>query len=293
MSDLYIEYSGNCIRMLQVENNSVKFADQLEYVDARYFYLEPKINHKKINEVSELILNNLKRNNIFTDNIKFVLDSRLAYISCIPLDYTDEVENINSSLIWEVSNFFPENYKNYKVTYQRIVHENKELDHLGNTLIIAYHKNIAEITKRISEISSLKISNINFDVFSACSYISQISPRNFAALGCKKDRLDLSVYINGKISFFLPVYVKDNIKDVLQTEIYRILKLNGYEEVQDIFLYGDDVCPKILNLLEGFNWKFKYNLTDPFNDYSAEALIYDGRVEPLKPFSFTSLFGLK
>lgn len=280
--------------MLQIENNAVKFADQLEFVDARYFYLEPKINLKKINEVTELIINNLKRNNIFTDNIKFVLDSRLAYISCIPLDYTDEVENINSSLIWEVSNFFPENYKNYKVTYQKITRGNSELDHLGNTLIIAYHKNIAEITKRISEISSLKISNINFDVFAAGAYITQMTNGNFAALGCKKDRLDLSVYLNGKISFFLPVYVKDNAKDILHSEIYRILKLTGYEEIQDIYLYGDDVCPKTLNLLDGFNWKHKCILTDPFNDYSVDySLLFDGRTEPLNSFSFTPLFGLK
>lgn len=293
MSDLYIEYSGNYIRMLQIENNVVKFIDQLEFVDSRYFYLEPKINHKKINEVTELILNNLKRNNLFTDNIKFVLDSRLAYISCIPLDYSDEVENINSSLIWEISNFFPENYKNYKVTYQRIVHKNKELEHLGNTLIIAYHKNIAEITRRISEISSLKISNINFDVFSAGACLNNRSNKNYAALGCKKDRLDLSVYLNGKISFFLPVYVKDNTKDVLQTEVYKILKLSGYEEVQDVFIYGDDVCPQVLNMLEGFHWKYKFRLTDPFKDYSVDSSLLEDRAEALNSFSFTPLFGLK
>jgi Tfp pilus assembly PilM family ATPase len=279
--------------MLQIENNAVKFIDQLEFVDSRYFYLEPKINHKKINEVTELIMNNLKRNNLFTDNIKFVLDSRLAYISCIPLDYSDEVENINSSLIWEISNFFPENYKNYKVTYQKIVHKNKELEHLGNTLIIAYHKNIAEITRRISEISSLKISNINFDVFSAGAYLNNKSNKNFAALGCKKDRIDLSVYSNGKISFFLPVYVKDNAKDVLQTEIYKILKLSGFEEIQDIFLYGDDVCPQILNMLEGFHWKYKIHLTDPFKEYSVESSLLEDRADILNSFSFTPLFGLK
>lgn len=276
-----------------MDNNTVKFLDQFEFVDARYFYLEPKINHKKISEVTELILNNLKRNNLFTDNIKFVLDSRLAYISCIPLDYSDEVENINSSLIWEMSNFFPENYKNYKVTYQKIIHSNKELDHLGNTLIIAYHKNIAEITRRISEISSLKISNINFDVFTAGSYLTHLSRKNFAVIGCKKDRLDLSVYLNGKISFFLPIYLRDNTKEILQTEVYKVLKLSGYEEISDIFVYGDDVCPKIISLLNEFHWKYKVHLTDPFKDYSIDASLLEDRVEQLNSFSFTPLFGLK
>jgi len=279
--------------MLQVENNTVKFIDQFEFVDARYFYLEPKINHKKISEVTGLILNNLKRNNLFTDNIKFVLDSRLAYISCIPLDYSDEVENINSSLIWEISNYFPENYKNYKVTYQKINHENKDLDHLGNTLIIAYHKNIAEITRRISEISSLKISNINFDVFTAGAYLTLQSQKNFAVIGCKKDRLDLSVYLDGKLSFFLPVYLRDNVKDILQNEIYKILKLSGYEEISNVFIYGDSVCPNVLNIIDEFRWKYKLSLTDPFKDFSVDSSLLDDRVEPLSSYSFTPLFGLK
>lgn len=279
--------------MLQIENNTVKFIDQLDFVDARHFYLEPKINHKKINEVTELIMNNLKRNNLFTDNIKFVLDSRLAYISCVPLDYSDEVENINSSLIWEISNYFPENYKNYKVTYQKINHENKDLDHLGNTLIIAYHKNIAEITRRISEISSLKISNINFDVFTAGHYLTNLSQKNFAVLGCKKDRLDLSVYLDGKLSFFLPVYIKDNVKEIMQTEIYKILKLSGFEEINDLFIYGDDVCPQMINLFKEFNWKYKVSLTDPFKKYSVDESLLEDRVEHLNSFSFTPLFGLK
>jgi hypothetical protein len=279
--------------MLQIENNSVKFIDQFEFVDAKYFYLEPKINHKKISEVTGLILNNLKRNNLFTDNIKFVLDSRLAYISCIPLDYSDEVENINSSLIWEISNYFPENYKNYKVTYQKINHGNKDLDHLGNTLIIAYHKNIAEITRRISEISSLKISNINFDVFTAGAYLTQQSHKNFAVIGCKKDRLDLTVYLNGKISFFLPVYLKDNVKEILQSEVFKILKLSGYEEIGNVFIYGDSVCPNVMNIIDEFRWKYKVNLTDPFKDYNVDASLLEDRVEPLSSFSFTPLFGLK
>lgn len=292
MSDLLIEYSGNYIRMLQMENNSVKFIDQLEFIDSRNFYLEPKINHKKINDVTDLILNNLKRNNLFTDNIKFVLDSRLAFISCIPLDYSDEVENINSSLIWELSNYFPENYKNYKVTYQKINTSNKDLEYLGNTLIIAYHKNIAEITRRISEISSLKISNINFDIFSAGNYISNLSHKNFAVLGCKKDRFDLSVYLNGKISFFIPVYLKENAKEILQSEIYKTLKLPGFEEINDVFLYGDNVCPKLLNLLSEFQWKYKFHLTDPFKDYSVDNSFLEDRVETLNSYSFTPLFGL-
>lgn len=279
--------------MLQMENNVVKFIDQFEYIDARHFYLEPKINHKKINQVTELILSNLKRNNLFTDNIMFVLDSRLAFISCVPLDYSDEIENINSSLIWEISNYFPENYKNYKVTYQKINQNNRDLEYLGNTLIIAYHKNIAEITRRISEISSLKISNINFDAFCAGHYISKLSQNTFAVLGCKKDRLDLSVYLNGKISFFLPVYLKEDAKEILQTEIYKTLKLTGFEEVNDIFIYGDDVSPKMLNLLKEFNWKYKFHLTDPFKEYSINNSFLEDRIEALNSYSFTPLFGLK
>jgi len=226
------------------------------------------------------------------DCIKFVLDSRLAYINCIPLDFTDEVENINSSLIWELSNFYPDNYKNFKINYQKINCDNKELSLLGNTLIIAYQKNIAEVTRRISDISSLNISSINFDIFTAGNFISKLKALHFVSVGCKKDRIDISFYINGKISFFIPLLTKENQPNSVLAEIKNILALTGFEDVSDIYFYGDDSTPNLYNYFESLKTKYKSHLTNPFIFYNLDPAFLEDRNERLNSFSFTPLFGV-
>lgn len=292
MKNLLIEYSGNKIRILQVDSDKVIFIDQLEFVDSDFFYLEPKINFKKVNEFSDLLVSHLKKNNLIADCIKFVLDSRLAYINCIPLDFTDEVENINSSLIWELSNIYPDNYKNFKINYQKINSDNKEFSVFGNTLIIAYQKNIAEVTRRISEISSLNISSINFDIFTAGNYISKLKSLNFVSVGCKKDRTDISFYVNGKISFFIPLLTRDNQPNSVFSEIKTILSHAGFEDVLDIYFYGDDSTLNLFNYFVSLKTNYKSHLTNPFSLYNLDPAFLEDRNEKLNSYSFTPLFGV-
>ncbi len=292
MNNLLIEYSGTKIRLLQFNSERVIYLDQLEFVDSGFFYLEPKVNSKKVSEFTELLVSHLRKHNIIADAIKLVLDSRLAYISCIPLEFSDEAENINSSLIWELSNFYPENYKNFKINFQKINQDNEELTFLGNTLIIAYHKNIAEVTRRISEVSSLKISGVNFDVFTAGSFISKNYAKNFVSICVRNDRVDMSFYINGAVSFFMPVNVRESNFDVVLEELKKILLLPGYEEIKDIFLYGEDKAQALYSFLEKAKLKHKISLADPFEIYKPDSLFLENRSDKLQSHSFTSVFGL-
>lgn len=293
MNHLLIEYSGNKIRILQVDSQKIVFLDQLEFVDSDFFYLEPKINFKKINEFSDLLVAHLKKNNLFADSLKLVLDSRLAYISCIPIDYSDEPENINSSLIWELSNFYPESYKNFKINFQKINAGSEDLAILGNTLVIAYHKNIAEVTRRISEISSLKINSINFDLFTAGNYIcNNLGFKDFVSVGCKKDRVDLSFYVKGKISFFMPLFIKEDFQNMIIPEMKRVLSLPGFEDLNQICFYGDESTINIFNLFETFSSKYNTQITDPFMHFKLDPVFLEDRIDRLQSFSFTPLFGL-
>ena len=292
MNHLLIEYSGTKIRLLQCNSERVIYLDQLEFVDSGFFYLEPKVNSKKVSEFTELLVSHLRKHNIIADAIKLVLDSRLAYISCIPLDYTDEEENINSSLIWELSNIYPENYKNFKINFQKINQGNEELVSLGNTLVIAYHKNIAEVTRRISEVSSLKISGVNFDVFTAGNYITKNHTKNFVSVGVKNNRIDISFYINGAISFFLPINIKEGNYDTVLSELREMLHVQGYEEIKSIFIYGESSAQAFYNFLVKAKLKQKISLADPFNIYKPDSLFLENRSDKLNSYSFTSVFGL-
>lgn len=292
MNNLIIEYSGSKIRILQANAERVIFIDQLEFIDSGFFYLEPKINNKKVSEFTELLISHLKKRNIIADSLTLVLDSKLAYINCIPIDFSDEAENINTSLIWELSSYYPDTYKGFKINYQKINPGNEELAFLGNALVIAYHKNIAEVTRRISEVSSLKINSVNFDVFTAGKYVNKHIKNNFIIAGIKKERVDVTFYLNGSISYFMPLNVKDNNFDTVIKELLKLKSHPGFEEISDVYVYGEDSVQVFKNSMDSFKSGLNTVITDPFAVYKPDPLLLENRHDKLMPYSFTPLFGL-
>ncbi len=288
MNKIIIGYTGKHIKFLLVENGKkVTFVDQQEYADANIFFLEPKINHKRITELSNIISTVFRKNNFHFDTAGLVLDSRLAYMSMIPVDFTDEAENINSSLIWELSNFYPDTYKNFKISYQRIDSNKDEYAYLGNTLIIAYHKNIAEITRRLSELTGIKFTGINFDNFAAGKYFLGKSEKDFILLGLKQDKTDIMHYLNGKIRNYTGLY-KNNETGFGNGEIESILKLPGFSGINKVFIYGEESAVQYGEKISaGYKQIFVEN---PFGHFSAESVLQENA--GIIPYSFTPLFGL-
>ncbi len=288
MNKIIIGYTGKHIKFLLVENGKkVSFVDQQEYADANIFFLEPKINHKRITELSSIISTVFRKNNFHFDTAGLVLDSRLAYMSMIPVDFTDEAENINSSLIWELSNFYPDTYKNFKISYQRIDSNKDEYAYLGNTLIIAYHKNIAEITRRLSELTGIKFTGINFDNFAAGKYFLGKNEKDFILLGLKQEKTDIMHYLNGEIRNYTGLY-KNNETKFGSGEIENILKIPGFSGINKVFIYGEESA---VQYGEKINAEYKQTVIEnPFSNLSAEGILQDN--VSIVPYSFTPLFGL-
>jgi len=288
VNKIIIGYTGKHIKFLLVENGKkVSFVDQQEYADANIFFLEPKINHKRITELSSIISTVFRKNNFHFDTAGLVLDSRLAYMSMIPVDFTDEAENINSSLIWELSNFYPDTYKNFKISYQRIDSNKDEYAYLGNTLIIAYHKNIAEITRRLSELTGIKFTGINFDNFAAGKYFLGKNEKDFILLGLKQEKTDIMHYLNGEIRNYTGLY-KNNETKFGSGEIENILKIPGFSGINKVFIYGEESA---VQYGEKINAEYKQTVIEnPFSNLSAEGILQDN--VSIVPYSFTPLFGL-
>jgi hypothetical protein len=287
LNKIIIGYTGKYIKFLHIDDNrAISFVDQQEYVDAGVFFQEPKINHKRINELSSIILTVFKKNSIVPNTVNIVLDSKLAYINIIPVDFTDEIENINSSLIWELSNFFPDTYKNFKISYQKITANKDEYHCLGNTLLIAYHKNISEITRRLSELSGIKFSNINFDCFTAGRFFIAKGEKDFITLGIKQDRTDICFYLNGEIRNY-SCFFEGNINSHL-SDVGKSLELNVFSDAKKVFVYGEEDASGICDKLRNINKEI--SISDPFGYYSNNNIHSD--LSALTPHSFTSLFGL-
>lgn len=288
MNKIIIGYTGKYVKFLLVENGkNVRFVDQQEYLDANIFFLEPKINNKRITELSNIISTVFRKNNFHFDSSCLVLDSRLAYMSMIPVDFTDEIENINSSLIWELSNFYPDTYKNFKISFQRIDSNKDEYIYLGNTLIIAYHKNIAEITRRLSELTGIKFTSINFDNFAAGKYFLGRNEKDFILLGLKQEKTDIMHYLNGEIRNYTGLF-KNNENKFGSAEIENILTIPGFNEINKVFIYGEESA---VQFGEKISVDYKKIIIDnPFLHFAADGLLRDNTA--IIPYSFTPLFGL-
>lgn len=291
MGRVAIQYSGKNIRILEIsEKKSIKYIDQLDYLDSSVFFLEPKLNHKRISELSDLLISNMKKNSVYTDAIEFILDSRLAYISVIPVDFSDEIDNTNSTLIWELSNFFPESYKNFKISYQKLKNSEDKPGTFGNTLLVAYHKQIAEITRRLSELTSIKFSKINFDVFTAGLYFQNTGISDFICIGCKNDKTDISFYKCNKIRYFSGLYMKEKPSGYYYDEINRILNLAEFSEISNIYVYGEESAVSIYGNLNDNMQKRQVSMPDPFLNVNFDNP-YD-KIKNLPSFSFVPLFGI-
>lgn len=288
METINILYSDKFIRVLSFDDQkNIRFIDEIDYIDSTLFFLEPKINSKRINEFSNLILNLLKKYNLAVDGINLILDSKLAYIATIPLDFTDEIENINSSLIWELSNFFPDSYKNYKISYQKINTDDKTFTNFGNTLIIAYHKHIGEITKRISELSAINFLSINFDNFTSTNFIKQ-HYNDFIAIGGKKSKVDISYFLKRTLKYYSAFYPDDSQNDTLEKVLLQSLTIPEFSHIKNIIIYGEKKSAQIYDILKRSNSKKKIILINPFllTNHKQENL----EDKNLAPYSFTPLF---
>ena len=108
----------------------------------------------------------------------------------------------------------------------------------------------------------------------------------------RNDRVDITFYINGAVAFFMPVNVRENNYDAVLEELKKMLHLPGFEEIKNIFLYGEEQASAFLSFLENGKLKHKINLADPFELYKPDSLFLENRSDKLHSFSFTSVFGL-
>lgn len=178
------------------------------------------------------------------------------------------------------------------MNYQKLNRSNEDLAFLGNTLMIAYHKNIAEVTRRIAAVSSLKISSVNFDVFSAGKFVLNNFNKDFVSAGIKSNRIDLLFYLNGELTYFMPLNVKDGSYTPAVNEMHEILKNPGLEDISNIYLYGEDTVHAFKNALEKVKSKYSVCITDPFAVFKPDSMLLENRPDKLVSHSFTPLSGL-
>lgn len=259
------------IRFLEIKKeNKISFAHQItENFNIEYLYSKNKLSESLINEASEMINEVLSKSNTAEHTSRLLIDTNYCFANVIPLDITESNDKINSNILWELSNYFPDDYKNYKINYHKLLAGSYSED-IKETLIIAIKNHFIDSIKKLSKQINIKISSIDIEHFASEKYFRTIRKNLFdretvMIIGCKKNRFDLSVISEtGCIGYDYFLLEDSNYQDKLvkfylkNEEKYRNFQINN------IYLYGEESTSSVYKIVNDIAKKPRLVLSNPF-----------------------------
>jgi len=297
LETLAIGFSERLIRFTELnEKGDVLFIGKTETdFDLNKDLSAYRSSEEIISETGDLIYNILQENNVQPDRIGVLFDTTQSFLNVIPIDYKEETSSIHSQILWELSNYFPDNYKDFKISYHKLNH-NSYTGQVKDTLIIAVNKSKINLIKKIFSVCNLKIHLTDIDQFASVKCIREICKEELTnnqilAVGCKKNRIDLSI-IDEKSLIYYDYLVFENYK--FQESLRRTIEKLGSMEIRfnRMFLYGDDCTKNVYDFLK-LNYKeCEVEFSDPFKELGSAIEIKEDIDSESNGFKYTPLVGL-
>ncbi|MCX6165727.1 MAG: pilus assembly protein PilM [Ignavibacteriae bacterium] len=259
------------IKFLEInKENKISFAYQLtDNFNIENLYSQNKSSDSSVNEASEMINEVLSKSKTTSHTSKLLIDTNYCFANVIPLDFTESNDKINSNILWELSNYFPDNYKNYKVSYHKLLSGLYSED-IKETLIIAIKNSFIYTIKKLSKQINIKISSIDIEHFASEKYFRKIRKNLFDGetiiiIGCKKNRFDLSV-INetGCIGYDYFLFEDSNFQDKLVKFYLKNEEKYRNTQINNIYLYGDESTSSAYKIVNDIAKKPRLILSNPF-----------------------------
>ncbi len=268
---LSIGLSDSSIRFLEIDKEKkISFACQVtDNFKFESFNHQNKLTDTAINETAEIINNVLKEIKTSPNISKMVIDTNYCFTNIIPLDFSESTDKINSDIIWELSNYFSENYKSYKISYHKLLAESYS-ENIKETLIIAVRNNLIEAIKKLSKLINIKISSIDVEQFTAERYFRIIRKNlfkgeSFLVIGCRKNRFDFSIINESGCYNYNYFIVKDsNFQDNLVKTFLKIEDDYRHLQIDNVYLYGDESTAVSYKILNESSKKARIILSNPF-----------------------------
>jgi Tfp pilus assembly PilM family ATPase len=244
-------------------------------------------------EVRNKIFSLLPKGTSTFKKVSVVLDSNFFFINTIPLEDTNNIEELKNNILWDIANFYPSSQKNFIINYYKPKETQPKLLSIQEYTIIAIQKNfIKSITNLISD-CGLNVTAFYTDHFSAENFLRKYYKEDFSnsiLIGCKPERIDISIF-NKDNSWSYEFILTDNF-DISQPLLKIISKkFIAFEKEQTkMFFYGESykLIYKILNL----NFpQTSMLLLNPFIHIKPADTI-DWVLIQNEGYKFTSLFGV-
>ena len=297
METLAIGFSERLIRFAELnEKGNILFIGETESdFDLNKDLSAYRSNEEIISETGDLIYNFLRDNNVQPNRIGVLFDTTQSFLNVIPIDYKEDTSNIHSQILWELSNYFPDNYKDFKISYHKLNH-NGYTGQIKDTLIIAVNKSKINLVKKVFSVCNLKINLTDIDQFASVKcireiYREELSNNHSLVVGCKKSRIDLSIIDEKSLVYYdYLVFENYNFQESLRKTIERLGSMGI--RFNRMFLYGDDCTKNVYDFLK-LNYKeCEVEFSNPFKRLSAAIDIKGDTDFENNGFMFTPLVGL-
>ena len=248
-----------------------------------------------ISETGDLIYNFLRENNVQPNRIGVLFDTTQSFLNVIPIDYKEDTSNIHSQILWELSNYFPDNYKDFKISYHKLNH-NGYTGQIKDTLIIAVNKSKINLVKKVFSVCNLKINLTDIDQFASVKcireiYREELTNNYFVVVGCKKNRIDLSIIDEKSLVYYDYLVFKNyNFQESLKRTFEKLGSMGI--RFNRMFLYGDDCTKNVYDFLK-LNYKeCEVEFSDPFKKLGTSIEIKEEIENESNGFMYTPLVGL-
>lgn len=299
MKVLIISLLGKKISIAEIsEKKEITFLENLvsDY-DLNESVVLERYTDTMIYSFSDLINNTLKGRKFDNHRVGLLVNSSIAFMNLMPIDYSESLDTIRSQILWDLSNYFPQNYKEFIINYYKIKKSNVTPE-VKESLLIAIHKVKMEFIKSIFEFCNLNIHITDIDHLAAEKCVRKVYSSDFKnfknlIIGFKKNRIDLSIIDDSSIYYFDFVNT-DNIN--FQE---RFLKSLGilYEKNLDllfekIFLYGEGNLDNVQKLIATIFPEKITIISNPLSIFNYSRLGNNADIIENEGYKYTPLFGL-
>jgi len=280
LNSLALEFSRDVLRIIEL-NDSAEVVLKKE-INLGFNINEVNLLKKNRKEIYYLFAEALS--NVFPEedesplNAGILINTDQTFLSTLPVDFNEDQSNIDSHILWELSNYYPETYKNFNIKYYRL-NNNLTGKNIDDILLIAVDKNRIELLNSLCIEAGIKIRNIEISHFAAEKCLPadyKDEAQNILLIGCRNLRMDFSLIRKGKLKNYDYRIIEDkNFQSSVLSHI-NFLK-SSFDSVKKVYLYGDDYTRSISKFL---NEDFEYMQTALIN------------IDGTGDISFCPLYGL-
>ncbi len=204
-------------------------------------------------------------------SVSVLIETSNTFMNVFPVDFSEDKNIVNSHIMWELSNYFPETYKDYSLKYFRL-HNNYFNENTDEVLLIAIEKSKIDFLKILCNSIGIRVKSIGIDQFAAEDCVKYLYPEdytenNILLTGYKNSRMDFSLISNGKIKYY-DFIISDQID--IKTSLAKILGFFGKKfcdiNIDKIFLYGEDKSGQLKDFLSDEIKDIPVTLMNPFRN---------------------------